>query len=90
MIIVSYDISDTKLRTKFSKYLLRFGRRMQYSVYEIDNSPRILENIMADVRDRFMPEFSESDSVLLLNLSQNCDIIRMGNAVHDDEDIIIV
>ena len=35
MIVVSYDISDDKLRTKFSKYLSRFGHRLQYSVFEI-------------------------------------------------------
>ncbi|MCQ4775514.1 CRISPR-associated endonuclease Cas2 [Lacrimispora saccharolytica] len=42
MIIVSYDISDDKLRAKFAKYLSRFGNRIQYSVFEIDNSPRIV------------------------------------------------
>ena len=34
MIIISYDISDNKLRTKFAKYISKFGRRMQYSVFE--------------------------------------------------------
>lgn len=41
MIIVSYDISNDKRRTKFSKYLMKFGHRIQYSVFEIDNSDRI-------------------------------------------------
>lgn len=30
MIIVSYDISDDKLRTNFAKYLSKFGHRIQY------------------------------------------------------------
>lgn len=47
MIVVSYDISDDKLRIKFSKYLSRFGHRLQYSVFEIDNSQRIIDNIVA-------------------------------------------
>lgn len=47
MIVVSYDISDDKLRTKFSKYLSKFGHRLQYSVFEIDNSTRILNNIVS-------------------------------------------
>ena len=38
MVIISYDISDDKLRTKFSKYLSRFGHRLQYFVFEIDLS----------------------------------------------------
>lgn len=50
MIVVSYDISDDKLRTKFSKYLSKFGHRLQYSVFEIDNSNRILNNITSDLK----------------------------------------
>ena len=49
MVIVSYDISVDKLRTKFSKYLSRFGHRIQYSVFEIDNSKRIIDNIVNDL-----------------------------------------
>ena len=29
MIIISYDISNDKLRTKFAKYLSRFGHRIK-------------------------------------------------------------
>jgi len=36
MVIVSYDISDDKLRTKFSKYLSKFGHRLQYSVASVN------------------------------------------------------
>ena len=50
MIIVSYDISDDKLRTNFAKYLSKFGHRIQYSVFEIDNSTRILDNIISDLK----------------------------------------
>lgn len=69
---------------------MRFGCRLQYSVYEIKNSPRILNNVISEIQSNFISEFSEKDSVLIFNLSQNCEIIRMGYAVHDDEDIIIV
>ena len=44
MIIISYDISDNKKRTKFAKYLSKFGYRLQYSVFQIENSERILNN----------------------------------------------
>ncbi len=89
MIIISYDISDNKTRTKFSKYIRRFGHKLQFSVYEIDNSPRILENIMADINSRFMPKFKETDSILVMNLTESCEIIRMGYAEHEEEDLII-
>ena len=45
MVIVSYDISNDKLRTSFAKYLSRFGHRIQYSVFEIDNSKRIVDKM---------------------------------------------
>lgn len=57
MAIVSYDISDDKLRTKFSKYLSRFGHRIQYSVFEIDNSKRIVDNIVNDLTNNFEKAF---------------------------------
>ena len=42
MLIISYDISDDKLRAKFSKYLSKFGGRLQYSVFEIRNNEKVL------------------------------------------------
>ena len=45
MILVSYDISNDKVRTKFAKFLSKFGFRLQYSVFEIHNSEAVLSNI---------------------------------------------
>ena len=42
MLIVAYDIHNDKLRTKFWKLLKKFWRRLQYSVFEVKNSERIL------------------------------------------------
>lgn len=90
MIIVSYDIKNDRLRTRFSKFLLRFGCRIQLSVYRIENSPRILDNIVASIQTVFLPQFSEEDSVLILNLSSSCEVIKMGYIEHEDEPILIV
>lgn len=90
MIIVSYDISDDKLRTKFSKYLCRFGHRLQYSVFEIDNSPRILNNIITDIKNRFETKFLQSDSVIIFCLSENCEVIRFGYAKNEEKDFIVI
>lgn len=47
MQVVSYDISDTRSRTRFSKILTTNGAiRLQYSVYEINNTARVLENLL--------------------------------------------
>ena len=90
MIIISYDIQDNKLRSRFNKYIRRFGFRLQYSVYQIENSQKVLDNISADITNKFEKVFSESDSVIIFNLSNTCKITRFGYAKNDDESIIIV
>lgn len=80
MIIVSYDISDDKLRTKFAKYLSKFGHRIQYSVFEIDNSIRILDNIISDLKNKYEKKFSQEDSVMIFKLSSSCEVLRFGYA----------
>ena len=35
MLLISYDISNDKIRTKFSKFLSKFGFRLQYSVLKL-------------------------------------------------------
>ncbi|MDD6919808.1 MAG: CRISPR-associated endonuclease Cas2 [Eubacteriales bacterium] len=90
MILVSYDIANDKLRRRFSKYICKFGRRLQYSVYEIKNSDHILENIRVDLKNKFEREFSQSDSVIIFKMSNTCKIERYGYAINDEEDFIMI
>ena len=90
MFIVSYDISNDKLRTKFAKYLSRFGHRLQYSVFQIDNSSRIIDNIIQDLKNNFEKKFTQEDSVMIFKLSSSCEIIRFGYAKNDEKDFIII
>ncbi|KKP36652.1 CRISPR-associated endonuclease Cas2 [Candidatus Peregrinibacteria bacterium RIFOXYC2_FULL_33_13] len=90
MIIVAYDIASNKSRTKFSKFLKKFGKRIQYSIFQLKNSERILKNILTDVELRYKKEFSNLDNILVMHLCEGCKkkIKRYGNAVYDEEDII--
>ena len=90
MIILSYDISNNKLRTRFSKFLCKYGHRIQYSVFEIENSKTILDNVITQIKTKFENKFSDADSIYIFNLSCSCEVIRMGYAKHEEEDIIIV
>jgi len=90
MILLSYDISNDKLRTRFSKFLSKYGHRLQYSVFEIDNSETILKNVITQIKTTFEKLFTENDSVLIFKLSASCEIIRMGYAKNEEKDIIIV
>lgn len=89
MLIVSYDISDNKTRTRFSKFLEKFGYRLQYSVFQIRNSGRILNNIVSVIEGRFEKEFCQTDSIIVFNLSKNCTQLRFGYAKNDDELIFV-
>lgn len=90
MIIVSYDISDDKLRAKFAKYLSRFGYRIQYSVFEIDNSQRIVNNIVNDLKNKYESKFAQTDSVIIFKMSSSCEVMRFGYAKNDETDFLII
>ncbi len=90
MIIVSYDISNDKLRTKFATYLSKYGYRMQYSMFQIKNSKRILAIVSSEIKNKFEKRFGQTDSIIILDLSEQCKITRYGYAKNDDEDLIIV
>jgi len=90
MIIVSYDITNDKLRSQFSKLLKKYGRRLQFSVYEIKNSPRILNNLIIEVESHYKPRFCNLDSIVIFNYCESCSkkIKRYGYAVHEEKELV--
>lgn len=90
MILVSYDISDDKLRTKFAKFLSKFGYRLQYSVFKIENSERLLSIVSSEIENRFSKKFSQSDSVYIFKLSTSCQVTKYGYSKNEDSDIILI
>lgn len=71
MILLSYDISNNKLRTRFSKFLSKYGHRLQYSVFEIDNSDTILRNVITQI----ITTFEKSLRKTILSLFLNCHLL---------------
>jgi CRISPR-associated protein Cas2 len=90
MVLISYDIADTKLRTKFSKYIKKFGYRLQFSVYEITHSGAMLSKIKLEIDNHFMKLFDECDSVIIIETSATCKISRYGNVKHDENNGAII
>jgi len=87
MIIISYDIQDDKVRTKFAKMLCSQGAiRLQYSVYEVNNTKRVIDNIVTKIEGKFSKHFGGGDSVLIIDVS-NDKVQKYGNAIHRDVDI---
>ncbi len=91
MLLVSYDISDDKVRAKFAKLLSKYGRRVQYSVFEIRNSQRFLKVIMREIEHRFEPLFTNSDSVIIIPISpaDRSKIVRYGYAKNEEEQVLV-
>lgn len=88
MIIVSYDIKDDKIRTRFSKMLRSQGAiRLQFSVYEVNNTQRIIDNIKLNIIERFSKLFTGADSVLIFD-APNAKVEKFGNAIHRDKDVV--
>lgn len=88
MLVVSYDIRNTKLRTAFSKMLQKLGGiRLQYSVYEVVNTNRILDLIKKEIELYYGNRFSADDSVVIFEFDKE-KVIKYGNAIHRDKDIL--
>ena len=67
--LVSYDIVDTKQRTKLAKRLLNFGLRVQYSVFECDLTAEQYEQL----KKQTLPFVNlEKDSLRIYRLCENC------------------
>ncbi len=90
MFIVSYDIENDKTRTRFSKFLEQYGRRLQYSVFEIKNSRRILENIKLELNHRYKKIFTNNDSVIIYGICESCEkkIIRIGYPSQEEKEVM--
>lgn len=91
MVIICYDFSDNKTRARFSKFIKKYGRKIQFSVYEIRNSQRILQNILDEIELRYKKEFTNSDSILIFSVCEGCKkkIKRYGYASNEEEDVVI-
>lgn len=92
MLIVTYDIHNDKLRTKFSKFLKKYWRRLQYSVFEIKNSERIINIIKREVEEKFEEKFSWADSILILPFTKvdREKIVRYWQPAMEEEEILFL
>ncbi len=90
MIIVAYDFSSNKRRQKFSKFLSQYGERIQYSVFRIKNSQRLLDIIITEVENEYKSKFKKTDNILIFQICSKCEknILRYGSASYEDKDVI--
>ncbi len=90
MLVISYDIQDDKLRNRFSKMLTKYGAvRLQYSVYEVNNTDRVLNNLKVMIEETYAREFNGGDSVIIFDASA-VRLKKYGNAIHRDQDVVYI
>ena len=87
MILVSYDIQNDKLRAKFAKFILKFGERKQYSVYEIKNSQRILSLIK---KMESVPHILIKNSQRILSLIKSELDFNFAKKFGEEDSVLII
>jgi len=90
MLIVAYDFEDDKKRAKFSRFLEKYGRRIQYSIFEIRNSARVLDNILVEIEEKYKKTFSGADSIIVFQTCGACEkkMLKYGYSENDDKDFL--
>ncbi len=87
MILISYDIKNDKIRTRFSKMLTKLGAiRLQFSVYEVNNTRRIMDNLTAKI-EAYSKLFTYDDSVIVFQVEAD-KLTKYGNAIHRDRPVV--
>lgn len=87
MLVVSYDISDDLMRSRFCRMLIKYGAiRLQYSVYEVVNTKRVVDNLYERI-ESFSKHFTMADSIIIFDV-QNDKLNKYGNAIHRDTDVV--
>jgi CRISPR-associated protein Cas2 len=88
-VVVSYDISDDKRRTKVWKLLKNYGQWMQFSLFEC----RVTDKDLVELRHELMNRIKrDEDSIRIYPLCQAClrSVERIGGEkVREDGPIII-
>lgn len=67
--LISYDITDNRRRSQIAKYLLDFGQRVQYSVFEVSENEETLENIFVHLQTIIDPK---ADSLRMYRICRSC------------------
>lgn len=74
------------MRSNFSKMLKENGAiRLQYSVYEVRNTKRIMDNLVAKI-ETYSKHFTADDSVVIFDVDMN-KMSKYGNAIHRDKPV---
>jgi len=88
-LVVAYDVVSTMRRTHLVKFLKHYGRRVNYSVFEVKISPEKMEILSNGIRKRINPK---KDCVLIYELCSTCLKKRtcLGVSKTDDTPAVVL
>ena len=81
--LVTYDVSDDSRRNKLVKLLERYGKRVQFSCFEIEVFPTNLELLIYEV-ERIID--TSTDKVFFFPISAYAEKLIVKIGVSDKED----
>ncbi len=92
--ILTFDISDDRLRSKLVKILEEFGVRLQYSVFEFLLTPAREAEFFGKLRNETFLTKQEGVSILIIPICENDakKMIRIGECfinIFDDKIVML-
>lgn len=86
-LVVTYDISDNKIRNRIYRILEKYGAWKQYSVFELD----ITAVQRVELEDEIKSEIESTDKVRIYSLCDRCvkNIADIGQKGPDKKSNII-
>ena len=90
LVVVSYDITDDRRRTRVAKTLAGFGTRVQYSVFDCLLNEKQLARLRVKLEEIIDQRV---DSVRFYRLCSRCRsaVVVLGTGpILDDEEVLIV
>ena len=82
-VVIAYDISNDKKRTKLAKELLRFGIRTQKSFFECDVSEKELKTIK-----KIIKKYSQNDDYVTIYRVK--ELMRIGDVEYLEIDDLVL
>lgn len=86
LVLVIYDITDNKRRSKFSKFMEHYGVRVQKSAFEMiitnEQYNDVIKNIPCYITDE--------DNVRVYKLRVEGEVVTWGSELTNAEDVIII
>lgn len=86
LILIIYDMPDNKRRTRFFKFLQRYGFSVQKSAFEA----RLTEKKYLRLLEEIQKRISSDDNVRIYKLKGYGEVTTFGKGTQVNEEIIII